>query len=505
MRRATLASLCAFLAGIATLAASSDDYAPSDLTAAQILKRSTAAEGRLEDGPYVVLARSHGGGEDDTFVTRQDGSDYRTVDTSGDFTTAYGSYHGQSWTQDENGTVLLQSDFVAKTDPNILALEHPEDPKYNVKAFGITRAANPQYVVEVNPPGGSDQFRYYDVKTMLLTQTVTFSKDRHKHVFAYADYRTAFGETRAYHTHYTDGRNNNDTDTWVTSILKDPSPAPLTIPTSRPLYTVPEGGVRIPARFTDAGIIVRVTIAGRGFDFVLDSGASTLAFDADAAGAVGIHPYGKTTDTDGGEIDESRAYIPQMQVGPLTLGHVATSLVPLSFSSQDGKIVGLLGCDFIAGSIVGIDFGKQTVTLYPRASFNPQQVGATVHRSIDVDDGIPRVSGSIEGVAGNFLIDTGSFLTVLYPNYLHKLPNVSLSDDPAPTMGTVGGALRTHAYNVADLTLGPIVQKSAQVTVPSTSTWDILDYDGVFGRGVLKDAAIYFDYANRLVYYKPEL
>ncbi len=52
-------------------------------------------------------------------------------------------------------------------------------------------------------------------------------------------------------------------------------PGGFAVPASRPLFDLGgEDAVAIPARFTDAGIVVGVSIGGRGLDFSLDSGAS---------------------------------------------------------------------------------------------------------------------------------------------------------------------------------------------------------------------------------------
>jgi hypothetical protein len=501
----TFVALCCAIVLCTYSASVADDYTPSDLSAAQVLAKARAAYGTLVPGSYLVITQSHGGGIDDTYTEHIDGKDYLTLETSGAFVDSYGRFQGQSWSQDENGTVLLRSDFAAKTDPNTLALEHPDDPAYRVTVLGITTTDPRQYVIESNPPGGSDQYRYYDAKTMLLARVVTFAKDRHKHTTDYDDYRTAFGETLAYHTHFSDGRPDNDTDNHLDTFERDPMTNALPIPASRPLYTVPAGSpVTLPARFTRGGIVVRATINGRGLDFVLDSGSSSITLDPGVAHDLGLTPYGKRTQTVGGEVDVSRALVPQMQIGSLTLNNVTLKEIPLSYNDGDARVVGLLGCDFIAGAVIGIDFGKSTITVYPRDGFNPLAVGAVSSRPIQVDDCIPRIATTVESIPGWFLLDTGSFATVIYQNYLDKLPHVRQSDGQISSVQTVGGAISTRYENVSDLTFGPVAFKSASVVVPNVSIWDIRNYDGIFGRNAMQPFAIYLDYAGRVVYFKSE-
>lgn len=498
--------LCIAVACISALLAAggAQTYAPATLTAAEILEKATAARGKLEPGAYVEVVHRRSGGLDSTIVSHSNGADELATNTTGRLTSAWGKYRGQSWWQDANGTVLLTTNFHG-SDPNVLAWLHPEDPASRVSVLGVTTDAPPRYVLEANPAGGSDQYRYYDVATMQLVREVTFAKDRHKHVSDFDDFRTVFGRTWAFHSHYSDGRPDNDSDVWTQSFERDASPVSLAIPNSRPLYAMPSAPVVLPASFSLAGIVVHATIGGRDAAFLLDTGSSSITLDPDVAQSLGVASFGKSTGTIGGEVDFSDALVPRLDVGALQLQNVAVDVMRMSRRIDGTRIVGLLGCDFLAANVVGIDLPKKTVTIYPRGAFDPATVGATGQGAIEVDDCVPRLAGSVESVPGTFIVDTGSFTSMLYKNYLDKLPSKSPAFTRLSSFGAVGGEVPATVYDIADLGFGPILFRHAEMVVPTVSTFDVRNYDGIIGRNVLNECAIFLDYADRTIYFKPEL
>jgi predicted aspartyl protease len=476
-------------------------YLPSNLSAPDIVAKGRTARGTLASGRYVIVDRIRGGGIERIRTTRIDGNNSTAVVQSGSYTTASGFFNGQGWNQDENGLVLLRSDFRRFADPNNQALLHPEDLANGVRVLGLTTTQPQEYVIEVNPPGGSDQFRYYDAKTFLLDKFVTLDADMHQHVTEFSDYRPFFNTMRPFHIHSYDGRPQNDTVTDTISAEKAPADAPpVTMPVSRKLFEIDKPMV-IPATFARSGIIVRVTINGRGLDFLLDSGASGLAIDPGVAHQLGLSAYGVTNQTIGGDVDLSRTRVPEMQVGPLQLKDVAFTVVPLSRYEDGLRIVGILGCDFIASAIVGIDFQKSTVTMYP-PPFDSRAIGAYA-LPLQLDDGVPRVQASFEGVPGFFLVDTGAMGTVAYQTYVEKLKSATPLLEQGSSLSVVGGVVPAQLRQLTDLEFGGIRFGDAAVFVPSSSTFNLSDYDGILGRDVLSQYQLFFDYAKRQLYIKP--
>lgn len=477
-------------------------YTPSTLTAVQILHDARKASGALADGAYELVERSHGGGMDSITTTYLNGDDYISSNVRGPFITAWGGYKGQNWNQDANGVVTLDSNFHETENPDDRALEHPEDPANRVTVLGITQGPDPAYAVDVNPPDGEHQIRYYEKSTFHLLRVVRWSSDRLRHVTTYGDYRTSFGDTRAYQRHSSDGRTDNDSEMTVASFIKLPAAPDMRIPQSRSLFTFSSlEPVVLPTTFQGDAIIVRLNVNGRGLDFMLDSGSTDILIDPGVARQLGLTLYGKFSGTMGGSFDLSQTIVPLATIGNVQLKNAVFGVGPVSEQAGGSRVVGLLGYDFLASAIVGIDFKHQTVTAYPAGVVPTHDPVSEIPAQLD--DGVPRVTASFEGVTGHFLLDLGAFRTILYPSYLAKLPNkVNIQQNVGAEF--VGGDETMSQYTVHDFVFGGVKFGSATLMVPQNSLANIHEYDGIIGRDVLEGYALYFDYGRRAIYAKYE-
>ncbi len=451
----------------------------------------------------------HFGGVDYTVTTLADGDDFRTTSEGGGFSTSYGAYQGQHWQSNENGVVTLRTEFREASDPNALAFQHPEDPKYHVSVLGLTQTQPQEYVLDVNPPNGIDEHLYYNAQTFLLDREVRFERDRYQHTTDYADYRRMFGAMIPQRVHSYDGRPPNDDVETVVAYGPPPGPVDLQIPESRPLFTLSgDAPLVLPATFSRDGIVIRAEIGGRGYDFLLDSGSDGLTIDPRVVHDLGLTTFGRSSATvGGGDVDFGSVRIPQMTIGPLQLHDVAFSAVPFDQSTdKNARLVGLMGFDFLASAITEIDFKARTLTLYPRSTF----VAGTAHTpglralAMQLDDGVPRVNASVEGVQGNFLVDTGAFTLLAYSDFVRKLPSAPRDSDTT-AIGTVGGEMPALVLHLNNFAFGGIMFRSADFIEPVTSTFDIMDYDGVIGRNALSVYQVYFDYVDRILFLKSNI
>jgi predicted aspartyl protease len=121
---------------------------------------------------------------------------------------------------------------------------------------------------------------------------------------------------------------------------------------------------------------------------------------------------------------------------------------------------------------------------------------------LQMDDGVPRVQASFEGVPGFFLVDTGATGTVAYDTYVKKLKS-SQPLAEAANLNAIGGTVPARLKQLTDLQFGGIHFGDATVFVPSSSTFNLSDYDGILGRDVLSQYQLFFDYAKHQLYIKP--
>ena len=509
MRRLRIAAILGGFLVLSSAHAYAEEYTPSPLTAAEILQRAKDARGTLRPGRYVEVDRTVGGGIEETSTTYMDGDDFVTRSKWGPFQSAFGRYHGQRWEQDANGSVILASGFHATEDPNVKALSNIESLDSGVKVLGVTIGSQRDYVIEVKPKRGVDEYRYYDASTFLVDKVVTFDNDRHKHNVTHADYRRVFGMMASFKDTSSDGRPENDLVTTTLSMLPDAvADVPMTIPVAHNLFAFTESKPYVaPARFTREGIVVRIAVGVRKLDFLLDTGSTDIVIDPGVAHQLGLPRYGKSNVTIGGDVDFSETLVPDLTLGPLHGKDVAFAVLPVNIEVDDRKenreIVGLLGFDFLSTSVVAIDFKKETVTFYPPGTLKSSDLTGARALHVDLDDGVPRAAASFAGIDGKFLIDTGAFATILSAGYASRLPESGAMLGREIGAEFIGGHVDMKPASYSHFLFGGVQFDSAVVLIPKNSTSDERGYDGILGRDVLSNYVLYLDYRDGAIALKP--
>jgi predicted aspartyl protease len=262
--------------------------------------------------------------------------------------------------------------------------------------------------------------------------------------------------------------------------------------------------VPIPAKFTDDGIIVPVTIGGRTLDFLLDSGSSDLLIDPGIAGELGMRSSGAEQYSFAGDFTMANARAPSVSVGGLTAGNVAFSTAHFEEQLTGSRVVGLLGADFFASGVVAVNFTKKTLTMM-RAL--PPDLAASGWEAtpIRLDSQVPMVKAIFSGQSGHFIVDLGATYTTLFPHFFAKWPNLIPKDlRDEEEMQTIGGKPFgiTH-LTMKSLLLGDMAFADVQVVLPSASYAQQRDFDGLIGREVLSSFDWIFDYADAQLWFKP--
>ena len=93
--------------------------------------------------------------------------------------------------------------------------------------------------------------------------------------------------------------------------------------------------------------------------------------------------------------------------------------------------------------------------------------------------------------------------TVAYQTYVQKLRSSPPLLEQGLSLSAVGGVVPAQLKRLTDLEFGGIHFGDAAVFVPSSSTFNLSDYDGILGRDVLSQYRLYFDYAKLQLYIKP--
>jgi hypothetical protein len=449
------------------------------------------------------------------------GNDFKVTEALGPLVTARGERRGKRWWQDENGyTVRLQGvhqrDAIDKRAFERVLTNQTEA---GIRLVGETSSPMKAYVVEISPQGGRHSWLFFDRDNGRMVRIESVYKDA-RVATTFDDFRTANGVTTAWHVHTSDGRKFNDIDSSVTSLrLNVPvAPSDLDIPDNRrTVVEFPSGQrvVSLPARVEDGVIIVRVNVADRGLDFQLDSGSSSIVIDRDVAGQLGLRTLGLRTETVAGTFEASQTVIPEMDVGTLKLRNVVVDSLPFNYQwDPQTKIVGLLGYDFIADTMLKVDYMKGTATAYdPAANFIPPGQSFTIPAALD--DAVPMVGAKVgDSVGDHFILDTGAWDVMIFSDFVASHPadvadlglgKTLIKRFPFLDMRSgVGGEIEVRPTQVKAFHFGAVnFQNFVLWTTHAARAFEGEDADGLIGYGFLHFFDVYLDYRNSRVLLAP--
>jgi clan AA aspartic protease (TIGR02281 family) len=425
------------------------------------------------------------------------GADTESDMTLGPFRTAHGESHGQRWHQNENGETILDR-------PEPSQVEKPLTQE-------VERVREPfdAWELETTFASGHETRLYYDPRTFYLLRQDRTVAGRTAHTI-FDDFRTdARGRTRPWHYYGGDERPGNDYDYRL--VRDDASPdltdSDLTLPRDRrTLVEFPAGSdvVRLPARIDNGRIYVRLQIAGRGLDFLLDTGASMLTIDEDTAARLGLTLYGRATQTVAGSFATGRVVVPTISIGELTMHDVVMHTAP--YASQEGhdtRVVGLLGFDFLDAACLKIDYASGIVeALRPGTLEAP--AGATA-LDVRLNSGAPVTHAEIgEAPGDDFIIDTGAaFSFVIFQRFARNHPEVIRPEHEGRVQvaNGIGGTMSyrdalAHKVELGTLTLPDVA--GFEALSPNALGFDT--EDGLIGADILKQFTVYLDYGASRVY-----
>jgi hypothetical protein len=466
----------------------------------------------VEEDSYVT------GGVSGTTRYVSIGDDYLQIDKEGPFTTMSGSRDGVEWNSNENGIVTRVQGIHQRgaVDQRALA-EALTKPSNEVRLLGEVSSPVSAYVVEVDPTDGRLEWYFFDTANGLLDRTETiFPASRVVETFS--DFRTHDGITDPWSGTHSDGNPDND-ESWKTTSEKygaQIDPSTLDIPASRQLVEFPAGqaSAKLPIRIIDGDIILTITVDGKNYDFLVDSGSGDIAVDYSAAKQMGLTLVGQHTAIMASQFQMSRAVIAEADAGPLKMHNVEVSVIPHTQQINESiELVGLVGYDFIASMELRIDYDDASGEALAPGSYVPPDTTFVV--PVALDDYVPLVPAQIGSAIGdNFLIDTGAFAGFVFPRFAaaHK---ADISDEgggrqlqediPFMEAQGVGGAISIVPKEVRSFNVGGVNFNDFIIyTMPGAgATYENEDYDGIIGYDFLKYFNLVFDYRDSMIYLEP--
>lgn len=251
--------------------------------------------------------------------------------------------------------------------------------------------------------------------------------------------------------------------------------------------------------------LIPVKIAGKEYNFWLDTGSSMTMLASDVAQDLNIAPLAPDTleiVTSTGRVTAYPSLIPEMQIGQVMVRNAPAMIVTESMmriseprpvdQSTRMKLDGIIGFDIIRQLDIEVDYRESTMRLR-----NP----STSRRFSDRNMfwvGLPVVRlTSTDGVPLHFGLDTGAQLTFVTETLLDKL-QLQAARIESRRVGGLGGEISLRAPVLPDLRVlvrgFPILFKGAVVRAPVYQV--LASLDGVLGGDIWNSGVVRIDMSN---------
>jgi predicted aspartyl protease len=463
--------------------------------------RSDAAYGPVPDAYRETIEFSRPGTTGKRSIYRR-GADRREIDDTGAIHNEFGISKGDRWHENANGHVVID-----QSEPGLATKEQ--------MTTTVTHVTSPidAYVIATLNAKGFGTRDYIDPKTSFVVRRETLAPNG-KTITDYSDFRPFGARRLAAHWTVHDETTGTDTQNDVRDyVAGDVAESDVAMPDNRRvLVTYPAGQNRVtlPAVFEpDGHILVRLTIAGRGLDFILDTGASTITIDPAVAASLNLTVVDKMqSSVNAGRYPTGLAIVPEIGVGPLTMHDTVVSIVPLALELPGAKVMGLLGFDFICESGITIDYDHKTVTAERYGTYTAPQDPRTIALDVRLGTQGPLATVAVDGaVAERMLIDTGAagpFMLFDYFTRRHPeaLPPHRMTDRTLQMQGA-GGAFEAQTVDLDNVQIGNVKFAHFEGIRVTTATSYSGNEDGVIGPTFLRFFDVHLDYPDGKIFLVP--
>ncbi len=205
-------------------------------------------------------------------------------------------------------------------------------------------------------------------------------------------------------------------------------------------------------------------------------------------------------------VDSSATSVACVQIGNAFLRDQAFQVVPLPYVMEHGfpeRLAGGMGYELFQKLAVHINFGRNQLSLWDARTFRYQ--GKSSALPFVFQGHVPVVEGSVDGMSGNFEIDTGAE-DALSLNAPFVEQQQAIAKYSARLYGFAGEGLggrenayfvRVHTFALGGNQVHSIVTELSQDTSGVAADPDIA---GMVGVGVLKRFDLTFDYPEGKIY-----
>jgi hypothetical protein len=453
--------------------------------------------------------------------------DLRTLHNSGAFalgpaTGGSGWDGARAWTLDSSRDVRLETggEAAAQAIQDAYRCAYgfffPDRFPAPIEASGTRAADGKSYdSVQVTAPGAEPFEIWFDPDTHRIAREVQVTGGQ-RHSFIFSDFAPVDGALVPRRTIDRIGDDPKyDTTIAVETIeFRGPQPENLYAPPPPPSDSAewPDGvdQVTVPFRLVNDHIYVDGVIDGMApMPFLFDTGSVNI-LQTDAAKALGINVEGALPGGGFGDglADFGLARIDRVSLGGLTLSdQVFGTETASGWTQLEGtESAGNLGYEFARRAVLTIDYAGQTLTFTKFQAFQPPEGAEAI--PLRFNGHIPMLEGTLDGVAGEFELDTGSrgALTLMRPfatangliEKYHALPSAAMGYG-------AGGISKTLAGRAGQLVVGPITIEApaVQILVDAAGAGAAARTAGNIGGALLKRFTVTLDYAHGRAWLEP--
>jgi predicted aspartyl protease len=276
------------------------------------------------------------------------------------------------------------------------------------------------------------------------------------------------------------------------------SDAELHPPAQTATWTFDPQNATVPIELTEYRILLDATVNGVKGTFILDTGASGIAFTDTFARRAGARRVGGTMIGGIGGTAEANVYrVDSIAFGANVLHNVDIVTGLDESRSEEREIAGLIGFDLLAGAVVEMNLDDKTLRIMDAAKVAPDTSKGYVAR-VDLETGTPRIGMTIGGrVPVLATLDSGNPLHVLFSDELLSRDRVSFFSTPGSLSNVVryygvNGSETARCGRLQSLELGPIVYRP----VPACASPSFSHNDVLVGLDFIKAFNIVFDYPD---------
>jgi hypothetical protein len=509
---------------IGSVLASASIHAAIDAEAARVL-RQAAEESGESHWAQVRALRIKGeletsglsGMVESVFDART--GHYRNTEQLGPITDADGFDGTVVWQQDDAGQTTLQGSEDALRGAANAAYQnargywHPDRfPADIVYVRQTAEGADTFDVLRITPKGGRPMEEWFDAKSHLLSRTVEKGATRTTTTY-FSDYHRVHGAQVAYTVRQTTGEQKYDVRMHVVSFSLEPSSPPraFAAPASSRVDSGFSHGVvttTVPFKLVNNHMYVEVKLNGRAYEFLFDTGGRNVVTPT-TAHELGLTTQGALQGSGVGEKSEDfgLAKVARVEMGDAHLDDQAFVVIALeSFGAVEGRpVTGIVGFEVFKRFIVRTDYERKQITLTDPAAFKYSGAGTRVPFTFSDTD--PVVAGDIDGLKGNFTLDTGSRSSLdLSSPFVSRHSLVSRWNAKFQGLSGwgAGGAARAWFARPKLFLLGgiPIPDPVVGLSEQRKGAESDIYVAGNVGAGILKRFNIVWDYPHQQIFFE---